>query len=143
MRGVIFDDEEQVLKCLSSLLTRSGYAVSTYPNSDRFCTNGADCDTNEMCADFLISDVNMDPENGLEFVERLHARGCHIQNMALISGHWPSDALKRAEDLGCKIFHKPILLEEMKAWLHECCEHLNPDRILVDIPWGESDGSQV
>ncbi len=38
------------------------------------------------------------------------------------------------QELGCKVFSKPIAVQELVGWLKECEGRIDPSRMLVEIP---------
>jgi CheY-like chemotaxis protein len=87
------------------------------------------------CADFLLTDIKMPNMNGLEFIERQMESSCKagFRNKAVMSAVWSEEDLLKAEQLGCKVFHKPFSLEEILDWLEEGKCWLDENRQLATL----------
>jgi hypothetical protein len=73
---------------------------------------------------------------GLEFVRQQSVRGCKgiMKHKAVMSGSWSAEELRLAKSLGCKIFYKPMDIQELMDWLKECEQTISSERKLVDLP---------
>jgi CheY-like chemotaxis protein len=121
---------------LEFVLNERGYEVFTFSNPGLFqIDEPADhnCLTNHACADMIISDVNMPSKNGLELIRELQQKGCKVKCRALMSGDWTDSDLKHAQQLGCKIFHKPFDIRQLLEWLNDCVKKINSGRKLSDF----------
>jgi hypothetical protein len=67
---------------------------------------------------------------GLEFVRLQALKGCRgiMRHKAVMSGSWTREQLVAAENMGCKVFSKPIDVHELIDWLAECQEEINRSR---------------
>jgi hypothetical protein len=65
------------------------------------------------------------PEPGLC---RLHA----VQEFALMSGTFSAADLTRAENLGCKLFTKPLKMAEVVAWVESVERRIPVEQIHYD-----------
>lgn len=83
-----------------------------------------------MCADILITDISMPDVSGLDFVEGQLRKGCRIPNIAIMSGAWSDVSMKRAKDLGCASFEKPVALSALADWLDKCEERMDKNKEL-------------
>lgn len=142
-RAFILDDEEEVLELFKYVFKSRGYEVIALTDPEGFCSsetclNGSD--KRETCGDVLLADVKMLTTDGITFVEGLQKKECRIANIALMSGYWDETSEERAVALGCKVFRKPLLLENLKAWLAFSEENANPDRVLTEAYAGKADG---
>jgi two-component SAPR family response regulator len=138
IRAFVFEDDENILFLISSILTERGYEVLSFPEP-LFCpvylNSDCRCPMEYMCGDIFITDINMPNVTGLEFIENLILNGCKIisQNKALIiSDAWTSAELKHAKILDCHIIYKPFKNDEIIEWLDKCEKRIDPNRKLVD-----------
>ncbi|MDP6524672.1 MAG: response regulator [Kiritimatiellia bacterium] len=141
-RAFIFDDEKEVLELFKYVFESRGYEVIALPDPEGFCsceTCLKDGNTYETCGDVLLVDVKMLSTGGITFVDGLQKKGCRIANIALMSGYWDDTSEERADILGCRIFRKPVLLDDLKAWLAFCEENANPNRRLSESHAGQVD----
>ncbi|HEC97254.1 MAG TPA: response regulator [Nitrospirae bacterium] len=137
LRAFIFDDDERIRSLLSIILERRGYKVLAFPDptyfslySDTECS----CPPGHVCGDILITDNNMPSMKGLEFIRNRMQNGCRgiVQNKAVMSGIWTALDLAYAKSLGCRIFEKPFMIEEIHKWLDECEKRMDTTRKLID-----------
>ena len=49
-----------------------------------------------------------------------------------MSADWTESGLQYAQKIGCKVFHKPIDLEELLEWRKNCQKQIDHDRVLSD-----------
>jgi len=134
-RVLVFDDDKQVRKVISTLVKNKGYEVFDFSEPgicpillDQNCP----CPFQQACTDFIITDLNMPNITGLEFIKNQKDHECKVINIAVLSGAWSESELKFAKELGCKTFNKPIQVQELYSWLDECKKNINPNRILFD-----------
>jgi len=71
---------------------------------------------------------------GLEFIQRQVQKGCRgiVQNKAVMSGTWTDADIAYAGSLGCRIFEKPFMIEEIHRWLDECEKRIDTARKLIE-----------
>jgi len=135
LRALIFADQSEMCELLGSVLARRGYEVFTYPEPG-LCPLKARpqcrCPADTVCADVILSDVQMPGGNGIDFVQTLLEKGCHQPHIALMSGSWSQSDIKRAARLGCKLFKKPFHLAEVNEWLDQIETSISPARRLFD-----------
>jgi DNA-binding response OmpR family regulator len=134
LRALIFDDEAVMRQLLWTLCDQRGYEVFTFPDPG-LCPlhifTSCPCPTGSVCADIVISDINMMHVNGLDFVEGLLNKHCHAPHIALMSGAWTDADLARAARLGCTLFAKPFRSAEIMAWLERVEAMISPNRRLI------------
>ena len=122
-QAVIVDDDGMICAMLGAILNGRGYQVRTYPDCG-FCKAAAEaecaCLLESACADLLVLDLNLAGKSGLEFAEGQKAAGCSVRNIALMSGRWTGEDMRRAHELGCHIIRKPFSLDDIHSWLNEC-----------------------
>ena len=135
-RVLLIDDEPMVAEVLGTILTHCGYDAKLV-SPLRFCrANGnGTCPlaTGHACADAILSDIRMPEIDGMSLMKQLSARGCHIRQLALMSGFWASDLRNEAEERGIKVFEKPFAHHQLLTWLETGKELLRPGRVLVDL----------
>ncbi|MEC4684982.1 MAG: response regulator [Nitrospirota bacterium] len=137
LRAFVFDDDEKIRSLLSRILESRGYTVLSFPDPT-YCALHSDtecsCPPGQVCGDILITDNNMPNMNGLEFIQNQMQKGCRgiVQNKAVMSGTWTEVDHAYAKSLGCRIFEKPFMVEEIHKWLDECEKRMDPSRKLID-----------
>jgi CheY-like chemotaxis protein len=135
IRAFVFDDDEIVRSLITTVFERRGYEVYGFSEPracplllDRECP----CPKDHVCADIIISDLNMPNMSGLELIENQIKHGCKTPNFALISGDWSESELKRAQEIGCMTFSKPVGVGELTDWMNQCEKRIDPKRQLWD-----------
>jgi DNA-binding response OmpR family regulator len=132
-RVLLFEDDDILRSTLKYLLEERGYEIFTF-SDPRLCPvyNSIDhnCPLDYACADIIISDVNMPTKTGLELMEERKQKGCKTKYRALMSGEWTDSNLKYAQELGCRVFHKPFDWKQMLQWLEDCRKRIKPERKL-------------
>ena len=133
VRVVIFDDEASMRRILEFVCERRGYEVFTFPDPGvcpLHVMHRCSCAAGTICADIIISDINMPRVNGLDFVEALATKQCALPHVALMSGGWSDADRARAAQLGCQLFTKPISVAEVEVWLDTVETVIAPTRQL-------------
>ncbi|GKS68620.1 EAL domain, c-di-GMP-specific phosphodiesterase class I (or its enzymatically inactive variant) [Nitrosomonas sp. PY1] len=124
---LILDDDTFMLKLLSRMLAKLGYATITT------CDNGSDAlqkvDHADTCPDLILLDLNMPDMDGIEFVRYLVDRKYHGK-LILVSGE-DERMLKTAE----KLVHAHKI--PMLGYLHK---PVNPDKLSEILLGWEADG---
>ena len=137
IRVLIFEDNEILRSTLQNILVEHGYEVFTFPDPAMCPVYGLvnhNCPLDQACADIIISDVNMPTETGLKLIKNRKEKGCKIMYRALMSEDWNDSDLQNAHELGCRVFHKPFIFEEMLLWLDDCAKQIAPNRKLSNFP---------
>jgi len=125
LRVLIIDDEECIRDSLKLYLSDKGYEVTTANDpsvcigvKDGFHRNGT------KCSDVVIVDQWMPVMTGIEFMSKRHEWGCNStgQHKALMSANLTNDLKEQAIRLGCKVFEKPVRMNEIEAWLLEVAQ---------------------
>lgn len=133
LRVILFDDDTTVREMLERLLEQKGYEVFTYGDPS-LCplqrSHDCRCEERELCADIVITDIDMPNVSGLDFIEDQVRKGCRIPNIAIMSGAWSAAGMKRARDLGCAVLEKPITLSALAEWLVKCRERTDMEKDL-------------
>jgi DNA-binding NtrC family response regulator len=143
-RAFILDDQRLMSELLKQILEDRGYEVLSFsdPRDCPLFNKGiCHCTDGQICGDIIISDINMPNNHGLDLIERQKKSGCKIKNIALMSGFWTGSDLRKAEKLGCKVFHKPFTIDEIEEWLDDCAKRIDPNRDLTD--WFSEMGDQA
>jgi len=73
----------------------------------------------------------MPVETGIEFLKNRLKFGCKVKYRALMSADWTEDDLQYAEEIDCKVFHKPFGLDELLDWLEYCRKQIDQNRELL------------
>ena len=137
LRALIFEDNDILRSTLKCILEEFGYEVFTFLDSGLcpvYDSVNHKCPFDHACADIIISDVDMPTKTGLELIKDRKQKGCKINHRALMSGGWTDSNLKYAQELDCRLFHKPFNLNEMLQWLDDCNERIEPERKLSNLP---------
>ena len=134
-RVLIFEDDNTLRSLLKHILDQRGYEVFTFPDPAMcpvYNSFNHNCRADHACADIIVSDVNMPTETGLQYIKDRKENGCKIKYRALMSGDWTDSDLQKAQELGCRIFHKPCILE-LLLWLDDCRRRIEPERSLSNL----------
>lgn len=137
VRAIVFDDNYVLRTVISDILKDRGYEVfdSSEPGfCHTFLESKCTYSGKYICANIVITDLNMPNMSGLEFIEYQKSMGCNIPNIAVMSAGWTENELARAEKHGCHTFNKPFRINELKKWLDTCEDNLNLNCKLSDLP---------
>jgi CheY-like chemotaxis protein len=135
IRALIFDDSYILRDLLRHVFEKRGYEVFTFEDPAPCALHQIGrclCNSDQLCTDIIISDINMYTVSGLELVDELIKNGCKVKNIALMSGSWLDFHRFYARKLGCKMFNKPFAIGEIVNWLQECEKRTDPNRKLSD-----------
>jgi DNA-binding response OmpR family regulator len=138
MRAVICEDESELRWMLEVMLQRRAYEVFTYPDPLHCPLSSiarCPCPAGTVCADAILTDVQMPGGNGIDFVETLIAKGCKCRNFCIMSGSWTEEERVRAVSLGCVLLEKPFRIHQVFAWLQEVGNTIDPVRCFFDFDW--------
>jgi CheY-like chemotaxis protein len=138
-RTLIVDDEPCILETLAIAIEERGHeAITAADTSCRpaCCNTLCLCNENEVCANFLIIDQNLPGIKGLDFIEQLDQKGCKIptENRAVMSAYLDNHELLRADQMGCKVLHKPVTFTKLNLWLDEREPHVDTICQLATLP---------
>lgn len=134
-RVLIFDDDALIRKLLQEVCEQHGYEVFTFDHPGicpLHASNECPCGPENLCADAIISDLQMPVLKGLDFIESLLGKGCHCRHIALMTGYSSEEDVRRATQLGCKVFIKPFGDGEFEDWLEQVKHDLPSNRCLYD-----------
>jgi DNA-binding NtrC family response regulator len=134
-RVLLFEDDPIIRPALRQILEKRGCEVKSFSDPGEcplLSSHECRCRERQMCADFIISDIDMYTTSGLKFIDSQKRKGCRIPNLALMSGSWTDGDKDFAERLNCKTFQKPFDLPEMMAWIEEGRKRIDADRRLSD-----------
>ena len=135
LRALIFEDHEMVRSMMTSFLEDRGYEVFAFPEAEScplYLSKECPCPLEYVCADLIITDIDMPGINGLDFIENQLKYGCKVKNIAVMSGTWTGARTKQAKKLGVHTFQKPWDMEEFCNWLDSCERNIDPERKLSD-----------
>ncbi|MGB7847598.1 MAG: response regulator, partial [Candidatus Acidiferrum sp.] len=130
---VIFEDDEGIRFFLWHFFDHRGYEVFTFPEPGLcplHATQECPCPEGTSCSDIVISDVNMEGKNGLDYIEKLIRKGCKQQHFAVMSGAFSAADLLRGTQLGCALFSKPLAMDVLKTWVEAVEQSIPPERQL-------------
>ena len=134
LRVLVLEDSDVVRLAMQQLLTGKGFEVYSYPDPES-CplhrSEQCECSFNQVCADVLVTDLDMPHISGLEFAEELMQKGCKISHYALLTGNREQSTLAQAAELGIKVFAKPDGITALVAWLQEIKAAFQPERQLT------------
>ena len=121
LSAIVIDDNDLSRNLLAEIFKEKKIRVSTYSDPTDFLREheSDSCIGEKPCFDFILTDNKMPLMTGLAFLEHINRKGCLIPKAqtAIISGDWLGDDIKKAQELGCRIFSKPCPIEEIFAWV--------------------------
>ncbi len=133
IRIILLDDLDSIRISLSKFLEKYGYEVFSF-SSPMICPLQLEpecrCTDNQTCTDFIITDLDMPGMSGLKFIQNQRNKNCKCRHIALMSGFWTEEKMDHADELKCKIFMKPLLPDEILAWINETENSIKTDREL-------------
>ncbi len=135
-RALIFDDQADSRRQMWAILNRRDYEVFSYLNPGVCPLNAVQqypCPEEAICADLIISDIQMLRANGIDFVQQLIEKKCRLPHLAVISESWTEPDRRRAKEFGCKVFEKPLAILKLIEWLDEIEDSIPPGRRLFDL----------
>ena len=134
-RILIFDDSAEIRSLLYDVFNKRGYEVFSFPNPaacpishEKICP----CPTGEACSDFILSDLNMPVQRGIDFLEEQIGKGCQCNNMTLMSGDFTENDVLRAKSIGLNLLRKPFDITKVFEWIKGIEKTIDPDRKLTD-----------
>ena len=132
-RILLLEDTEAIRNSLAKMLTHRGYEVFSFSNP-MICPlqimPDCRCNDNQMCADIIVTDMDMPCMTGLKFIENQRIKNCKCPHVVLMSSYWKAEDLSRAHELGCKILTKPFSFNELYEWMDEVERNIDPAREL-------------
>lgn len=134
-RVLVFDDHQEIRNLLKVVFDTRGYEVLTYPHPGAcpiFDHETCYCPDGQTCTDIILTDINMPVMKGIEFIEKQLQKGCNCKHLALMSGDFTSEDIRRAGELGLKFFRKPFEISEVFDWLDQIEQKINPHRRLTE-----------
>lgn len=134
LRILLFEDNRLLRSMLHRMFLEQGWEVLVYPDPERcplrqaaHCT----CDHAEVCADVIVSDLQMPHVDGLTFVHDLLEAGCKVRHLAMFTASEDTAELEKAAALGFAIFSKADGLSALLEWLHNVERLINGGRALI------------
>mgnify|MGYP003593580509 CR=1 FL=1 len=128
VRAFVYDRHPAVLTSLRQMLEPRSYEVFLFTRSNpcRRCR----CNEGENCADMMFCDLALLKDNGDDFQQVQKRKGCKIRNVVVMSENWKKEDLDSVRAMGFLPLQKPVTVEPISAWLDECEQKINPDRVL-------------
>ena len=139
-RAVIFEDDALIRFALWKFFDGRGYEVVTFPEPGMcplHVVRECPCPADTSCSDLILSDVNMQGTNGINFLEGLIQKGCRQRHIALMSGNFSNTDLARAAKIGCVLFTKPLEMDAIAAWVQVVEKSIPSGRVLYN--WVQMD----
>ncbi|GBC59356.1 response regulator [Desulfonema ishimotonii] len=116
MRVYLFEDNHMTREMLTDLLEMLGCNVRSFCDpSEAFNRPGGA--RWAQSADIVITDLQMPFMSGLELAVKLTGSGFDEKNIAILSGYWTEDNRSFAENLGIRIFEKPLGIDLLCSWI--------------------------
>ena len=141
LRILLFDDSSLLRSTLRHLFRNEGWEVMEFPDPDLcplYYASACKCRFSEVCADVIVTDLEMLHINGFTFVRDLLQKGCRIPFLAMFTASEDAALLDQAKALGFKIFSKPDGITPLMEWMHNVERLVNGGRLLA--PWSEVAG---
>jgi CheY-like chemotaxis protein len=124
-RVMIYEDDVITLNMLKRFFVRRGYEM--YSSSEPvvcplYESPSGRCGKMNQCADVAIAEFKMPGMTGIELFQRQSEKGCglDIKMKAIMSAYPDEELLSLCNDLGCRLFEKPLELSALSGWLGEC-----------------------
>jgi CheY-like chemotaxis protein len=139
LRILLLEDNGFIRLALSTLLRKRGWEVFSYAYPGLcplLASPGCECNAAEVCADALVTDLEMPSMNGLAFVRALLQKGCRIPNLAMITDSLSHELLAEARAVGFAVFEKSAGVAALVDWLGDVEAKLGADRQLAH--WTEA-----
>lgn len=106
----IVEDDEAVRASTRLLLETAGYRVLDFPSAEAFLA------AHDVDANLLVLDLNMRELNGLELLERLRARDCHIPAIVVTANYARLETRYRKAGV-LAVLIKPASSKLLLAWI--------------------------
>jgi CheY-like chemotaxis protein len=139
MRILLFEDNGFERSLERRMLWKHGREVISFPNPaacplyhSAICT----CHVPEVCADAIVTDLDMPHLDGFSFVKQLLEKGCKIKNLAMLSESQDMAVLARAAAFGFSVFRKAEGIPALLKWLQHIEIQIQTERRL--IRWAEA-----
>ena len=134
IRVLIFEDEIAIIRLYKMMLKDRGYEIRTFEDptfcplyKEKECICQFDC----MCADIIITDIQMPKIDGLTFIKEQKEKGCKVKNIIVISAFINEGVQDDAKKLGCSFMQKPFDMKDLFKWLDACEKTIDPKRKLA------------
>jgi DNA-binding response OmpR family regulator len=133
LRVMLFEDNSLLRSLLATLLAQQGWQVLSFPDPVSCPVQhlpSCRCERKEVCADAIVTDLNMPHMDGCAFIRNLLDKGCKMQHIAMLTTSGDNERLTQATELGCKVFGKPEGIDELVEWLRGIEANLSSERKL-------------
>jgi CheY-like chemotaxis protein len=129
----LFEDSNMLRLMLYRLLREQRWEVIGYPEPEecplRHATKCA-CTQARVCADVIVTDLEMPHVDGFTFVHDLLETGCKVPFLAMFTACDDPARLARARESGFTVFNKSDL-RPLLEWLHDVEKQVDARRLLT------------
>jgi len=119
-RAIVLADDSDIRSLLWTILDIRGYEVFTFPDPG-LCplhsVGECPCPGTTACADLIVSDMRFWEGKDVDFIEQLVHKGCKQNHFALVCDASRDEKVRRAAQLGCAVFPRPLNLTRFLTWL--------------------------
>ena len=133
LRILLFEDNNMLRSMLHDLLQEQRWEVIGYPDPEgcplRHATK-CTCTHARVCADVIVTDLEMPNVDGFTFVNDLLKTGCKVPFLAMFTACDDPVRLAEARALGFTLFKKSDL-RPLLEWLHNVETQLDTRRQLT------------
>jgi len=134
LRILLFEDSNMLRLMLYRLLREQRWEVIGYPEPEecplRHATKCA-CTQARVCADVIVTDLEMPHVDGFTFVHDLLETGCKVPFLAMFTACDDEARLARAREFGFAVFSKYDGLGPLLEWLHDVEKQVDARRLLT------------
>jgi len=133
LRILLFEDSNMLRLMLYRLLREQRWEVIGYPEPEgcplRHATK-CTCTRAQVCADVIVTDLEMPHVDGFTFVHDLQETGCKVPFLAMFTACDDPARLARARESGFTVFNKSDL-RPLLEWLHDVEKQVDSRRLLT------------
>ena len=134
LRILLFEDNKLLRSVMCRLLREQHWEVICYPDPEgcplRHATK-CTCSRTQVCADVIVSDLEMPHIDGFTFLHDLLETGCKVPFVAMFTACEDEARLAPAKALGIVVFSKLVGLKPMLEWLRQVETRVDDKRLLT------------
>ena len=134
LRVLLFEDNNMLRLTLYQLLREQRWEVLGYPDPEECPLRFAEkctCNRAQLCADVIVTDLEMPHVDGFTFVHDLMETGCKVPFVAMFTACEDEARLAKARELGIAVFSKFRGLGPLLEWLHQVETRVDASRLLT------------